>query len=287
MWYLKQIPKIVHFYWGGGKLSFLRYMSVKSFASHNPDWQIQFHVPQVTSTTAPTWASFEQQEIEVEYDWQAHLSELGVEIVGHDFELYGFDNQAHEVHKSDFLRWRVLHTVGGVWSDIDILYVKPMDDLVENTKKNSKLDTALCPLIPPRKHTVGFMMGSPGNEFYQHISNLCLAQYDKNRYQCIGSELINNKYETLESFHNSFPRNHFAFLNKNCVYSIPVKEIDDFYKEINHITVKRMKHPVIIGYHWFAGHPTSREFESLLTPETLDTHNNLLTTVIKNKEYYP
>ena len=286
MWYLRQIPQIAHFYWGGGKLSFLRYLSVKSFAQQNPNWQIQFHVPKITSTTAPTWESFEQQEIVVEHDWQQHLHRLNVTMVEHDFAQYGFDNQAHEVHKSDFLRWRILYTVGGLWSDIDILYSNSMNSLVENIKKNSKLDTLLCPLIPPRKHTVGFMLGSPGNEFYQFISELSLTHYDKNRYQCIGSELINNRYETLASFHDSFPRQHFAFLNKNCVYSVSVKEIDDFYKPTNHITIKRMKHPVIIGYHWFAGHPVSREFESKFSLETLNDHDNLLTTVITTKGYH-
>jgi len=38
-----------------------------------------------------------------------------------DFSLHGFDNNASEVHKSDFLRWYLLVPLA-VWADMDILF---------------------------------------------------------------------------------------------------------------------------------------------------------------------
>lgn len=283
MWYLKQVPKIAHFYWGGGPLSFLRYLSVKSFAVQNPDWEIQFHVPKQSSAAPSTWEKFDQNSIN-QTDWRIELPKLDITVIQHDFDSYGFYNNAHEVHKSDFLRWRVLHETGGLWSDMDILYSAPMTQLLENSKKNSKLNTGLCPLIPPIKHTVGFMLGSPQNEFYQHISQICLSRYDPDRYQCIGSDLL-NQYRDLDEFQHSFVRSNFSFLNKNCVYFVSAKRIEDFFRPLDHITVKRMQHPVIIGYHWFAGHPVSRRFEQEFTPDQINQHDNLITNVIKNKGY--
>ena len=283
MWYLKQIPKIAHFYWGGDRLSYLRYLSIKSFAVQNPDWEIRLHVPVQNSTVPSTWHQFDRDQID-QQDWRQELTLLDVTIAQHNFQDYGFDNTAHEVHKSDFLRWRVLANDGGLWSDMDILYCAPMSQLVENTKKNSKLNTGLVPLIAPGKHTVGFLLSSSSNEFYQHISATCTTRYDPNVYQCMGSNLL-NQYKALEEFNDHFPRNNFAFLNKNCVYFVSAKSVEDFFKPLNHITVKRMRHPAIIGYHWFAGHPVSREFEQKFSPSMIDQYNNLITTVIKTKGY--
>ena len=69
------------------------------------------------------------------------------------------------------------------------------------------------------------------------------------------------------------------------MYSISAKAIDSFYQELTHIVRKRMKHPCILGYHWFAGHPVSQEFENQFTPDTLDNYNNLITEIIKTKGF--
>ena len=66
MWHLTNIPKIVHFYWGNEKLSYLRYMSVYSFRKLNPDWKIKIHVPGALSMIAPTWGSNEQKNAGIE-----------------------------------------------------------------------------------------------------------------------------------------------------------------------------------------------------------------------------
>ena len=171
-------------------------------------------MPVVNSAAPATWINNIQQ------DFRDQLGTLDVAIVCHDFDHYGFSNQAHEVHKSDFLRWRLLATEGGVWSDIDIFYVKPMSCLEENTPHNSNITVALCPLKPPHKHTVGFMLASKHNAFYQYISKVALSNYNPDVYQCMGSDLINGQFESFESFGRQFPNNQFVFLNKKSVYAI-------------------------------------------------------------------
>jgi hypothetical protein len=39
------VPKMAHFYWGGGKLLYMRFLSIKSFMKYNPDWVVVFHYP--------------------------------------------------------------------------------------------------------------------------------------------------------------------------------------------------------------------------------------------------
>ena len=271
MWHLKHIPRIAHFYWGGGPLSYLRFLSVSSFKKQNPEWKIMVHTPAVSSSAPSAWAN------NIKHDFCNQLGSLDVTVIAHDFDSYGFTNQAHEVHKSDFLRWRLLAEQGGLWSDIDIFYVRPIDNLKENTVENSNINVALCPLKPPHKHTVGFMLASKDNAFYQSISQLAVANYNKDMYQCIGSDLINGRFETLESFGQRFPNNQFIFLDKRCVYTITSKTIELFYQATN----KRHNNSEIIGYHWFGGHPRSQEFENDLTPETVNKHSHFLARVIQ------
>jgi hypothetical protein len=284
MWHLTKIPKIAHFYWGGGALSYLRFLSVKSFTALNPDWQVYVHVPSVNSTVLPTWATFQQQNVNISTDFRVQLDQLNITVITHDFDSYGFDNQAHEVHKSDFLRWKLLAEQGGLWSDIDILYLRSMANLVENCEDNADLDTILCPLSPPRKHTVGFMLGSKNNAFYQHIHTLSLANYDPNQYQCMGSELINCRYPSLNSFHEQFPQHQFAFLHRACVYVIDSKNIEQFYQPVDRYSQKKLSSSQVIGFHWFAGHPRSQAFENEFTSDNINKYNNLLTNIIKESQ---
>ena len=277
MWHLTKIPKIAHFYWGGGALSYLRFLSVASFKKQNPDWQVQVHIPSVDSVAPADWNN------NISQDFRTQLVELDVDVVAHDFGSYGFTNQAHEVHKSDFLRWRLLSTQGGLWSDIDILYIRSMNNLAENSAENSTVDTALCPLMPPNKHTVGFILGSANNAFYKHTSELSLKNYNPTVYQCMGSDLINGRFENFEDFGRQFPSNQFVFLNKKSVYAITSKTIDQFYQPIDQDSNKKFNNSQVIGYHWFGGHQKSQEFENNLQPTTIQNYNHFLSRVIQEK----
>lgn len=275
MWYLTRIPQVAHFYWGGGPLSYLRFLSVQSFKKQNPTWQVKVHQP-VTNSQAPSnWTNHITQ------DFRDQISALDVVVVEHDFDSYGFSNQAHEVHKSDFLRWRLLATEGGVWSDIDIFYIKPMECLEENNLQHANIDVALCPLKPPRKHTVGFMFASQDNDFYQYMSGVALANYNPDVYQCMGSDLINGRFEEFDSFGKQFPNNQFVFLNKKSVYVITSKTIDQFYQPVDQKLTKKFNNSQVIGYHWFGGHPQSQAFENNLQPNTIKNYNHFLARAIQ------
>jgi len=282
MWHLTKIPKIAHFYWGGNALSYLRFMSVKSFRMLNPDWDIFVHVPRILSTATPGWDTFQQKNKEIEHDYFDQLNELdNLTICKHNFNRYRFSNQAHEVHKSDFLRWKLLNKHGGLWSDIDILYIRPMEQLAENCEELSHIDTALCPLLPPNKHTVGFLLSAPNNNFFKYIGMQARKEYNPEVYQCMGSDLINARFKTFESFKKRFRKHDFIFLDNTCVYSITSKTIEWFYQEMDRNIRKKIQHRNTIGFHWFAGHPVSHEFEKVLKHDNVTDYNNVLATSIR------
>lgn len=279
MWHLTHIPKQVHFYWGGGPLSYLRALSVKTFQQLNPDWQVTLHRPAIVGRAQPTWSTMQQKNSQVTRDYMDQLT--GIDIQTHDFADYGFDNHAHEVHKSDFLRWLLLSTVGGVWSDIDILYCRPITALRDNHAGNSQVHMVLCPLKPPKKHTVGFLMSSAGNEFCAWMHKTSGDCYDPEVYQCMGSDILNENFADLCEFEQRFGPG-FLFLDPGSVYGITSKEIQRFYQPVDAHTAKKTAKPGCIGLHWFAGHPESQQFENGFDPATRWQFNNLLTKTLQD-----
>jgi len=282
MWYLNNIPTTAHFYWGGEKLSYLRYLSVKSFRSLNPGWKIKIHKPIILGTSVPTWSGSEQIPLSYEEDYTDYLIQLDVEIVEHDFTPE-FDNNAHEVHKSDFLRWKILSTEGGLWSDFDILYKLSMNNLKENVMSNHEIDTILCPYKSKGYcHAIGFLLSSANNKFYKFISEQAKKNFDQNYYQSIGATLLNKtEFQNVDSLNSIFIDNKFQFADEKCVYSILYSSINDFFCELRSDLIEKINDSDIIGFHWYAGHRISGNFERQLTSMNSDNFNNILTTIIK------
>lgn len=286
MWHLTKIPKIIHFYWGNEKLSYLRYMSVFSFRKLNPEWKIKIHIPLILNTNPPAWDSIHQKNSSIDKDYFEELAKLDVEIIKQDFSE-DFDNAAHEVHKCDFLRWKILATEGGVWSDIDILYVKPIDELVENVDEEyqKSIDIFLCS-FKKSKHAIGFLMSAGNNPFYRKMHELSKEAYDETQYQCIGGNLLNINFHSQAKIRKQFKVGSIAyFINPICVYALQEESIPVFFSTPTEDTMKLIDDPGLIGFHWYAGHPLAQELESRLDNSNVDQFDNFLTEIIKIKEY--
>jgi len=188
---MNNIPKILHLYWGLDKpLSWLRWLTVKTFALLNPDWQVIVWRPDCKGKL-PNWKT--KEHIHSTYngdDWIEKINEAGpnVEIriaTINDFPLLS------EVHRSDLLRWRLLHTIGGFWSDFDIIYFRPMSTLdIDLT-----VDALLCwGEIDELKNwqAIGFLAGKPGCKLFQEIEKLGLelSRMPNLGYQDLGTFLL-------------------------------------------------------------------------------------------------
>ena len=140
------IPKVFYAYWDGNPLSFLQYLTVKTFKDLNPEWQAVIYMP-VKRFDKITWTTSEQKAPYTGKDYLDRLKQIA-EIRLIDFEEIGFRNDISEVIKSDYLRYWILGTHGGLWSDMDIIYTSPIDK-VFNPKltclgDSSNADTVIC-----------------------------------------------------------------------------------------------------------------------------------------------
>ena len=122
------IPKTFYAYWDGSPLSYLQYLTIVTFQEFNPDWYVVLYMP-IKRFEAKTWESFENKTVYTGKDYLGDLLQLDIEIRKIDFETIGFKNEISEVIKSDYLRYWILGNYGGLWSDMDVIYIKPISKL--------------------------------------------------------------------------------------------------------------------------------------------------------------
>jgi len=252
-WHLHKIPKIVHFYWAGKPLSYIQFLTIYTFWRLNPDWEIQFHIP-VSATTDISWDSIEQKYKFSGRDWFKMRWELPIKSFTHNFERYGLSNTMSEVHKSDFLRWHLLSTTGGLWSDMDILYSKPIDCLDLNILENCNIDTIVS--ICRYGHSIGFLLSSPGNEYFRRLFELAKSSWKAQEYQSVGVNMINGNFRTTKTISSSFPKLTVSSISMDTVYPFNASRVNNLFTQDNLSVISEGT----IGLHWYAGHKAAGEF---------------------------
>jgi hypothetical protein len=232
------IPKIAHFYWGGDFLPYMRYLTIVSFIRYNPDWQVILYIPK-TTIKEKSWGSHEQKYSILGKNYLTELKSLPIQITIFDFESIGISNSLSEVHKSDFLRWYLLYTVGGLWSDMDILYFKPIPAFT--------FDVGIC--ICPYGHSIGFLPAKARSLYYKKVLQTARSFYDKQKYQGAGATVLNRYFKRVSDILISFKDCIYHNLSMDIVYAYDAKNIKQIF--CSRSASKFTKNS--IGIHWYAG----------------------------------
>jgi hypothetical protein len=95
------IPKIIHFIWLGSDIPLEVQLSIDSWKLYHPSWEIR------------VWRD---EDIE-HFVWTSEKTKVG------------FCEALHYAEKADILRYEILYKFGGIYSDTDVICLKPFDDL--------------------------------------------------------------------------------------------------------------------------------------------------------------
>jgi hypothetical protein len=180
-----------------------------------------------------------------------------------------FNNVSPESFKSDFLRWHLLSTIGGAWSDMDILYIKPIHNFID---KNN-FDTFIC--CGEYGHLIGFLLSKPENKVFKNILNFTHQYFNIYDYQSIGAKILNKHYPCDNTNDDTLK-----------ILNIPMEIVYPFeyislYKLFNDINLDMIKDNTI-GVHWFNGSDISKNFNN----EYDHKKKNLNNTITKLIELY-
>lgn len=262
---LIDIPKIMHFYWDKSSLSYLQYMTIISFNKFNPDWEVIIHEPKKQYSKI-TWLTHEQQVKFTNENYYHSLKLLSfVKFNEVDFDKIGFNEKTPEVFKSDYLRWYLLSTIGGGWSDMDILYLKSIEEI----NNNIKFDTLIC--HGEHGHIIGFLLSKPNNPFFKKIFDSIKTSFNKKDYQSIGSKILNELYPTIESIWEQKLDIQLSNMSMNVFYPINHMNIEKYFKFISIDDIKNDT----VGVHWYNGSKIAKDFNNTYSPSTSKTINTI------------
>lgn len=229
MWYLT--PKNLFLYWGTARpLSYFRFLTVKSFAELNPEWNIEVYYDH--SPVGRSWGIGRHERVE-DYRGENYFDSLKqfAKIKKFDFSNTPVKD-SHDIHKSDYLRWHLLRDYGGVWSDFDIYYTKPITALKENIEENKDKELFL-PKYLENKFAIGFIIGNKEAKGLVACCDSIEAFYSRNAFQSIGADLLHSIEDKLN-------------------YS-PLDPIGVYPTTYRHIQSHKEKIPNSIGIHWYGG----------------------------------
>ena len=262
-WKLKKIPKILHLYWGcNKKLSFMRYMTAYSFSKFNPDWKIVIYKPTITNKDE-VWLTGEQKNnCFTGIDYFDLLHDINnVTIKEFDFSKIGISNNLPEVYKSDIFRLYILTTIGGVWSDFDILYLKPITDTHINTDEYVDKNEFVC--YQHHYNSVGFLISKINSEVYKELFEIVKK---------ISHNKQNDNYQIMGryAFDNYFNGNYdkVGNISYETVYPIDPDNINNLFDKL---TLNKNT----VGIHWFAGAERTSEFENKITHDNINEYKDI------------
>lgn len=263
-------------------MPFLCYMSVFSFRKLNPDWIIKIYSPIIKSINKP-WNTEEQKDEYSGEDFFSHLKDLDKCIfITFDFEEINIPNKTSEVQKSDFLRWHVLSTEGGIWSDFDIIYFRRINEInMSNqivTTKNEEIDFSVCYDFnnPSQyKYSIGFLVAKEKCEFYKKILNLAKENFIETDYQGAGSQIFNKNFPNLTDLYKKEKDSNIWNMSMDILYAYDSTKIEHIYKsnDLKFFTLNS------IGLHLYYGSKITKSFINNFEKESY--YDNILLKVLE------
>lgn len=276
-------PKRIFFFWGNEKMSWLRYLTLYSFRKTNPDWEMVLFIANQHNIKKKTWVDNNEQDFHtfIGIDYMPQLPELGIEIC--DWELISPDNKSWDKkvcpsQKSNFFKWSELANEGGIYSDMDILYLCPMDSFYDIVVEYD-MSIGFC----DDYFSIGLMSSVPQNKFFEDVWRNTFKCWNPLCYQTAG---VTNIYNLLNkgkpNIHNWRTLTE-RYLNLD-IYQIPMSVVYPWrYNQMTEVFEKN--HTTLpddcLGIHWYAGCPLSQKYNNLLTLDNYKQHPSTLTTNIE------
>jgi hypothetical protein len=308
-WQYNKIPKTCFFYWGNTKLSFLNYLSLVSFKEHNPEWRAVLVRPSDDLVVEPPTNHHSQGYIgEKDYIHQA-LRAVD-DILEIDFQqVLNLKADFHDAQRADITRLYTLGMYGGMWSDMDVLYIKPNTNinfskyLITPTGRSrepivpkephhgieKELDTVICYQnagLPQRPwNSTGALFSSKNNPLYTllfHDARVRISKLGENKvknYQMLGPNIF-----------DTYVPNVLRKIPELTTANMPYKvfypwgwwgEIEEFFNEKNEDRIPEET----VAIHWFKGDPNSSKYLNK-NPKTIDSSSHFGYYTLMYKELW-
>lgn len=274
---MKNIPKILHLTWTfNSPMAKLNVFTILSFHRQNPDWKIIVHY------MVQNYNDLGKNVYVPEYtgkDYFYMIEELDyVEIRKVDLVQLGIGTDKHAILSGDILRRYVLYEHGGVYSDFDVLWLRPMEDLskVEHIGDIDNFEEMIClSQYKSGYHNVSILISEPKSNYNKYIIDEGKKLRPPFGHQDFGTDLLNRLFPTFSSIVEQYPRS--LFLKYDTFFPYGIYFMENLWTKNN---LQCLKDKNVIGIHWFNGHRLSKEY---LNKDNFETVCSMTTILRKQK----
>lgn len=263
----------MNFFWGNEKMSWLRYMTLKTFVQFHPNWTTNLYIYKTTQNKK-LWDTHNTQDFFFfeGKDYFNKIYSLPINIkewkLPDDLkEKYGDMTPSHA---SNFFKFSELGKGNGsVYADLDIVFIKNIDELIKSIRESNSTN-AIC---LDEYYSIGFLVALENDIMFNNIYNEMKKVFCKEEYQGTWFHIL-NKNKPLEKLNSSFGGKSFN-LDMDLFYKINSYLIPEIWESQKEITDNQ------IGVHWYAGHPLSQEWNNKLNELNWKQYDNYLISAIK------
>ena len=257
--------RTIAFFWAGGPMSWMRYLTLRSFRYYHPDWRMLVYSAE-ESRLNKMWRSCEKQDF-TEYAGKDHSSDaISLGIDNHewapDFEI----SHLTPVHQSDLFRWWWLSRNTGFYSDMDILYLNTIDPLADVM---SEFSVGAIAAGNDSAFPIAFLAANRSRAFYREVLSVALGKVGEGReYQSAGCCAVCDSARhrrgstglkcSISTVHSE---EEFCWFSPLSVYPFTWTEIDRICDQTVELP------DVTRAIHWYAGAPRSQTMNRLLTKD--------------------
>ena len=252
----KTIPQKLYLFWDGSPMSWLQMLTVTSFHKYNPTWTIYVYEPNVTyrqlakNTYIPDYTG---------KDWYPKLRELEyVKFVNFNLSEYGIKPDSHGIQCSDQWRARILYENGGMYSDFDVLWLKPMSKFVDiECIGNPKDFEALVSFskVTSGYHSNSNLIAEAGSPFMKSVIDLQRAVRPPYEHQAYYNSLVNKEYKSMDAVLSRFPRVLGVKYNTFFPYGLY-----DLKRLFNKMDLGPIYNKDVMAVHWYNGAGESKDY---------------------------
>ena len=277
------MKKEIYFYWGNQPMSFMRYMTIKSFSHFNPEWNINLIINSVEKKVHD-WGTAEKQDDKFYTgpDYRLKLFEIKrLNILSLENILKLKIENISNIHLKDILNWYLLSSRSCVVADMDILFCES----IEKTKGiDWDANVNICNYdffnnYMPISMIVSRLTEKGKNPFFEEVFKNSIKNYNPQIYESCGSNSIG--YPSLYAVKDKFTNLKIHKMDEDVVFPFVKANIHNcvtfmFERNNYHLLSEN-----VAGIHWYGGNPMAQEFNNAVNDTNYKDFNNTISTILK------
>jgi len=254
---MKNIPKIAHLVWFGDQhMPLINVFTIISFHRLNPDWEIRVYTSKQGNKD---FGTLEWIPPYVGTDYFGMIREMSyVDIIEVDLNDFDCPVQAHVIGMTDVFRQQILFREGGIYSDFDVIWLRPMSYFSELDCLGDPNDfqcTVSYYKTDSGHHNVSNIIAEKGSDFLKYTLSRCDKVPQPYTHQAFGTDMFNGLFPRKKDIDQLFDR--MLFLKYETFFPYGIYNLIDLFQRDD---IAPAYQPNVMAVHWFGGHPFSHAY---------------------------